>query len=68
MRSIVCTFSMLKCVVVCAGFSEAECESQKNLLLSKMSALEEQAYQVAGHTFSLSSTEDVAQVTIHVKG
>ncbi|XP_041351343.1 DNA polymerase theta-like [Gigantopelta aegis] len=44
------------------GFSETECESQKNVMLAKMSALEEQAYQTAGHPFSLSSTEDVSQV------
>ncbi|XP_021338869.1 DNA polymerase theta-like isoform X1 [Mizuhopecten yessoensis] len=44
------------------GFSEVECESQQSVMTAKLTALEEQAYQLAGHPFSLTSTEDVAQV------
>ncbi|XP_052808033.1 DNA polymerase theta-like [Mya arenaria] len=44
------------------GFSQEESERQKSVMLSKLSALEQQVYQMAGHPFSLSATEDVAQV------
>ncbi|WAR06887.1 DPOLQ-like protein [Mya arenaria] len=43
------------------GFSQEESERQKSVMLSKLSALEQQVYQMAGHPFSLSATEDVAQ-------
>ena len=46
-----------------SGFSKDQCEEQKNILLTKMTRLEEEAYYLAGHTFSLTSTEDVSQVT-----
>lgn len=39
-----------------------ECESQKNIMMAKLTALEQQAYQLAGHPFSLTCTDDVAQV------
>ena len=48
--------------LIIAGFSQEECESQKNIMTAKLSALEEQAYTLAGHPFSLSATEDIAQV------
>ncbi|XP_052244253.1 DNA polymerase theta-like [Dreissena polymorpha] len=44
------------------GFSETESERQKCVMLSKLSALEEQAYTIAGHPFSLSAPDDVSQV------
>ncbi|XP_033740640.1 LOW QUALITY PROTEIN: DNA polymerase theta-like [Pecten maximus] len=44
------------------GFSEIECESQQSIMTAKLTALEEQAYQMAGHPFSLTSPEDIAQV------
>nr|KAG5691719.1 hypothetical protein BaRGS_010222 [Batillaria attramentaria] len=44
------------------GFSEEECESQKSLMMTKLSALEQDAYRQAGHPFCLTSTDDVAQV------
>ncbi|XP_022111115.1 DNA polymerase theta-like [Acanthaster planci] len=44
------------------GFSQAECESQKAVMQAKLAALEEQAYQMAGHGFSLTSPDDIAQV------
>lgn len=44
------------------GFSQSESESQKGVIQSKLSALEEFAYQLAGHTFSLTSVDDIAQV------
>ena len=46
------------------GFSFEESESQKALMQAKLTALEEQAYTLAGHPFSLSSPDDVAQVAI----
>jgi len=45
-----------------AGFSQSESESQKEVIQSKLSALEEFAYQVAGHVFSLTSVDDIGQV------
>uniref|UniRef100_A0A8K9XCJ8 DNA polymerase theta n=1 Tax=Oncorhynchus mykiss TaxID=8022 RepID=A0A8K9XCJ8_ONCMY len=44
------------------GFSWEECDRQKHVMQAKLSALETQAYSLAGHNFSLTSTEDVAQV------
>ena len=44
------------------GFSQAESDFQKSVMQAKLSALEEQAYALAQHPFSLSSSEDVAQV------
>jgi len=46
------------------GFSVAECEAQKHVMQAKLSVLESQAYQLAGHSFSLTSPEDVAEVII----
>src|SRR6218665_3098255 len=53
--SYLCCFSF-------EGFSEAECDMQRSILQAKMEALEERAYQLAGHPFSLTSTDDVSQV------
>ena len=44
------------------GFSDKEFETQKAVMQAKLSAIEEQAYQMAGHPFSLTSTEDISQV------
>ncbi|KAL3883562.1 hypothetical protein ACJMK2_029814 [Sinanodonta woodiana] len=44
------------------GFSHAESESQKSVMLAQLTALEEQAYKLASHPFSLTATEDVGQV------
>ena len=44
------------------GFSHKECETQKAVMQAKLAALEEQVYQMAGHGFSLTSPEDIAQV------
>ncbi|KAJ8266319.1 hypothetical protein GJAV_G00129050 [Gymnothorax javanicus] len=44
------------------GFSTAECDAQKNIMQARLRALESQAYQLAGHTFSLTSPDDIAQV------
>ncbi|KAL7853880.1 hypothetical protein AOLI_G00207240 [Acnodon oligacanthus] len=44
------------------GFSIAECEAQKHVMQAKLNDLESQAYQLAGHSFSLTSPEDVAEV------
>ncbi|XP_034043388.1 DNA polymerase theta isoform X2 [Thalassophryne amazonica] len=44
------------------GFSVEECERQKHVMQAKLAALESQAYDLAGHRFSLTSIDDVAQV------
>ncbi|XP_062391805.1 DNA polymerase theta [Sardina pilchardus] len=44
------------------GFSTEECEAQKHVMQAKLKALESQAYQLAGHSFSLTSPDDVAEV------
>lgn len=44
------------------GFSVAECERQKHVMQAKLAALESQAYSLAGHSFSLTSIDDIAQV------
>ncbi|XP_031727746.1 DNA polymerase theta isoform X1 [Anarrhichthys ocellatus] len=44
------------------GFSVQECERQKHVMQAKLAALESQAYDLAGHSFSLTSVDDVAQV------
>ncbi|XP_021563021.1 DNA polymerase theta-like, partial [Carlito syrichta] len=44
------------------GFSAAECESQKHIMQAKLDAIETQAYQLAGHSFSFTSSDDIAEV------
>lgn len=44
------------------GFSPEECTNQKDVLQKRVSELEREAYTLAGHTFSLTSPEDVASV------
>ncbi|XP_051940194.1 DNA polymerase theta isoform X1 [Hippocampus zosterae] len=44
------------------GFSVDECERQKHVMQAKLEALESQAYELAGHGFSLTSIDDIAQV------
>ncbi|CAG5132586.1 unnamed protein product [Candidula unifasciata] len=44
------------------GISESEIDRQKALLTAKLNILEAQAYQMAGHVFSLTSTTDIATV------
>ena len=44
------------------GFSPDECNLQKSILQSRITELENNAYILAQHTFSLTSPEDVAQV------
>ncbi|KAK2816995.1 hypothetical protein Q5P01_025186 [Channa striata] len=44
------------------GFSVEECERQKHVMQAKLAALESQAYNLAGHSFSLTSVDDIAQV------
>uniref|UniRef100_A0A8C3YVJ5 DNA polymerase theta n=1 Tax=Catagonus wagneri TaxID=51154 RepID=A0A8C3YVJ5_9CETA len=44
------------------GFSDAECESQKHIMQAKLDAIETQAYQLAGHSFSFTSSDDIAEV------
>ncbi|XP_047434513.1 DNA polymerase theta [Mugil cephalus] len=44
------------------GFSVEECERQKHVMQAKLSALECEAYSLAGRSFSLTSVDDVAQV------
>ncbi|ELW67555.1 DNA polymerase theta [Tupaia chinensis] len=44
------------------GFSTAECESQKQIMQAKLDAIETEAYQLAGHSFSFTSSDDIAEV------
>ncbi|XP_013370681.1 PREDICTED: DNA polymerase theta isoform X2 [Chinchilla lanigera] len=44
------------------GFSTVECESQKHIMQAKLDAIEMQAYQLAGHSFSFTSADDIAEV------
>ncbi|XP_062285247.1 DNA polymerase theta [Scomber scombrus] len=44
------------------GFSVKECERQKHVMQAKITALESQAYNLAGHGFSLTSIDDIAQI------
>ena len=59
MRSQVC-LALLELNGV--GFSVEECERQKHVMQAKLSSLEAQAYSLAGHSFSLTSIDDIAQV------
>ena len=47
------------------GFSEERCVALKKELESHLRLLEEEAFEAAGHSFSLSSTEDVEKVLFH---
>ncbi|XP_048202684.1 DNA polymerase theta isoform X2 [Perognathus longimembris pacificus] len=44
------------------GFSTTECESQKHIMQAKLDSIEAQAYQLAGHSFSFTSSDDIAEV------
>uniref|UniRef100_A0A4X2K4M7 DNA polymerase theta n=2 Tax=Vombatus ursinus TaxID=29139 RepID=A0A4X2K4M7_VOMUR len=44
------------------GFSTAECESQKHVMQAKLNAIEAQAYELVGHSFSFTSPDDIAEV------
>uniref|UniRef100_A0A3P8PU19 DNA polymerase theta n=1 Tax=Astatotilapia calliptera TaxID=8154 RepID=A0A3P8PU19_ASTCA len=44
------------------GFSVEECERQKHVMQAKLSVLESEAYALAGHSFSLTCVDDIAQV------
>nr|XP_057917242.1 DNA polymerase theta [Doryrhamphus excisus] len=44
------------------GFSVEECERQKHVMQAKLEELERQAYELAGHSFSLTCIDDIAQV------
>lgn len=44
------------------GFCQEESEMQKSVIQAKLSALEDLAYKLAGHPFSLTSVDDVSHV------
>ncbi|XP_032853439.2 DNA polymerase theta [Tyto alba] len=44
------------------GFSTAAYETQKQVMQAKLSEIETKAYQLAGHSFSLTSPDDTAEV------
>ncbi|KGL85254.1 DNA polymerase theta, partial [Tinamus guttatus] len=44
------------------GFSTAAYEAQKQVMQAKLSEIESKAYQLAGHSFSLTSSDDVAEI------
>uniref|UniRef100_A0A8C3Y098 DNA polymerase theta n=4 Tax=Catharus ustulatus TaxID=91951 RepID=A0A8C3Y098_CATUS len=44
------------------GFSTTACETQKQVMQAKLRQIETKAYQLAGHSFSLTSPDDIAEV------
>ncbi|XP_009699119.1 PREDICTED: DNA polymerase theta, partial [Cariama cristata] len=44
------------------GFSTTAYETQKQVMQAKLSEIEAKAYQLAGHSFSLTSLDDIAEV------
>lgn len=44
------------------GFSTVECETQKNVMQAKLNEIENRIYQLAGHSFSLTCPDDIAEV------
>jgi DNA polymerase theta len=44
------------------GFNRDEAERLRDLLEQQLTALEQHAYKIAGHTFSLTSSADVSKV------
>jgi DNA polymerase theta len=46
------------------GFSRDESEHLRDVLEQQLMALEQNAYKLAGHTFSLTSSADVGKVKI----
>uniref|UniRef100_A0A8D2IKD5 DNA polymerase theta n=1 Tax=Varanus komodoensis TaxID=61221 RepID=A0A8D2IKD5_VARKO len=44
------------------GFSTVEGEAQKHILKAKLNEIENQIYQLAGHSFSLTSPDEIAEV------
>ena len=50
-------------IFIVIGFSQNECNSLRELLQAKLAALEEQAYELAGHVFSLTSPDDISKVS-----
>ncbi|NXP59907.1 DPOLQ polymerase, partial [Chloropsis cyanopogon] len=44
------------------GFSTTAYETQKQVMQAKLSQIETKAYQLAGHSFSLTSPDDIAEV------
>ncbi|XP_009578523.1 PREDICTED: DNA polymerase theta, partial [Fulmarus glacialis] len=44
------------------GFSTTAYETQKQVMQAKLSEIETKAYQLAGHSFSLTSPDDIAEV------
>uniref|UniRef100_A0ABM5FQZ1 DNA polymerase theta isoform X2 n=1 Tax=Pogona vitticeps TaxID=103695 RepID=A0ABM5FQZ1_9SAUR len=44
------------------GFSTVECETQKHVMEAKLNEIENRIYQLAGHSFSLTSPDDLAEV------
>ncbi|XP_064375845.1 DNA polymerase theta isoform X4 [Dromaius novaehollandiae] len=44
------------------GFSTAAYETQKQVMQAKLNEIETKAYQLAGHSFSLTSPDDIAEV------
>ncbi|KAJ6658252.1 hypothetical protein lerEdw1_020524 [Lerista edwardsae] len=44
------------------GFSTVECETQKHVMQAKLNEIENRIYQLAGHSFSLTCPDDIAEV------
>lgn len=59
MPSIIC---LAKMELNGFGFSEVESERQRKILLARLEELEQEAYKLAGRSFSLTSPDDICQV------
>ena len=44
------------------GFSDGQCEKLKDTMKGKLESIENECYRLAKHTFSLTSTDDIARV------
>lgn len=53
---------LAKMEIIGIGFSIAEAERLKEVLTKEISSLEKRAYKLANHSFSLTSTNDIAKV------
>ncbi|XP_062603316.1 DNA polymerase theta-like [Saccostrea cucullata] len=47
------------------GFNDEQCERQKTVMIERLGELETEMYQLVGHQFSLTSTEDLSQLPIN---
>lgn len=64
LSSIICISDRILMCHGGIGFSQEQCDSLRELLQVKLAALEQQAYELAGHSFSLTSPDDISKVGV----